>query len=186
MHSVKHRNLVLSTIIVLSLIAVACDGTALTALEAVITAAQVAIPALSATGAIPAATATLIVNYLDTVNTAVGQTATELATADTAAQKATKIAGFFATAVKPALPAGTPQNVVSIIQAVDIAITALLTSIGASTPAGGGAPQVVSSPKGLAKVDMSQAAAKQKLDELKQRNSANAQSLQMLQKVLQK
>ncbi len=176
-----------SLVLTLSLITTACNP--LGNLELVITAAQVAIPAISAAGAIPPNTSAEIVKYLGAVNTAVGQTTTELASTDSSAQKATKITGFFAAAAIPVLPTGTDQRIVSVIQSVDAAIGVFLTSIGSAKRAPGlpaASVATVKAPKGLAKANITSSDVQSQLKELKQRNDANIQSLEMLQKVLAK
>jgi hypothetical protein len=112
-------------------------------LDTVANVAAVAVPIIFATGAVPldAATQTAIVGYLQSVNTAVIQTGAELQTTDVTQVKASKIVGYFAVAVAPNLPAGTPQAVATAVSAVSGAVTSFLSQFKLNAKAvRGGAP----------------------------------------------
>ena len=102
-----------------------------TALEAVIAAAEAAVATLGAVGTIPPATVTLLENYLTSVSEATAFASTELASNDSPAVKATKIIQQFAMIAAPILPPGTAQVVVDVIQAVTKAIANFLSQIEA-------------------------------------------------------
>ncbi len=94
-------------------------------LQAVVVATEAAVAALSASGVVIPSS---VMAYLQAVNTATGCASTEIASTDTDAQKAVKIAACFTSAVKPVVPAGTPALIVGVIQSVDAAVAAFLAN----------------------------------------------------------
>ena len=104
-----------------------------TTLEAVVASGEVAVSTLATIGTIPPATAALINQYLKAVDQAAIFASTELASADTPAVKATKIAQQFAGVIAPTLPLGTAQVVLSVVQAVIGAVANFLTAIQPAT-----------------------------------------------------
>lgn len=110
-------------VVVLALLLVACSSsTLITSLQLVEDAVTVAIPVLQAAGVDPAALAQAQ-TYLTAVETATTQATTELASTDTAAVKAAKIASYFAAAVAPDI--GNAQ-VAAVVRAVAAAVQSFL------------------------------------------------------------
>jgi hypothetical protein len=179
----------------LTIVTTGCPAaTPLEALDVVVTAAQVAIPALASAGAISSEDSDKILAYLSAVNTAAGQAATELASSDSSALKATKIAGFFAAAAKPVLSGAASQKVITIVQGIDAAVSALLVNIGQPpppSPGHAGPVAVAGIPGGksmpdVTKQNTSDPTVKRELDNLQKRNEANTQAMDMLKKSLGK
>jgi hypothetical protein len=107
-------------------------GSPTTLLDVVVTAtaaAATAIPLLEAAGVIPAPTATIVLDYVDAVNKAAAQALNEEATADTPAQKAEKIAGYFAAVAVPALGPTVGPEVQAIVNAIIQAVNAFTTEL---------------------------------------------------------
>jgi|SRR5271166_1575886 len=98
-------------------------------LEAVIASAEVAVATLGATGTVPAGTVTSLDAYLKAIASATAFASTELASTDSPAVKATKIALEFGMVVAPVLPPGIAQTVVVVIQAVTQAVANFLAAI---------------------------------------------------------
>ena len=107
-------------------------GSPTTLLDVVVTAtaaAATAIPLLEAAGVIPVPTATIVLDYVDAVNKAAAQALNEEATADTPAQKAEKIAGYFAAVAAPALGPTVGPEVQAIVNAIIQAVNAFTTEL---------------------------------------------------------
>lgn len=119
-------------IVILALFLVACQqSTVISSLEAAVSAAEVAIPVIGAATGLNAQTSAAIVTYLQEVNTATAQAATILAETNlTSAQKAAQIVQAFATVTAGCncLPPGTPQEVVTVVNAVAQAVLNFLTN----------------------------------------------------------
>ncbi len=114
----------------LAFLLVACSTSNLiTSLQLVEDAVAVALPVLSAAGVDPAVLA-LAETYLTAVETATAQASTELASTDTAAIKAAKIAGYFAAAVAPNIP---NAEISAIIKAVAAAVQSFLALLNQGT-----------------------------------------------------
>ncbi len=123
-------------VIGLCLALVGCGQSDITlTLDLVITAADAALTALETTGQVSSGTAGQITNYLTEVTNAVDFTTTELASSDSDAIKAGKIAQEFATVIAPNLPAGTPLVIATVIAAVAKSVTNFL-AVMTTTSAG--------------------------------------------------
>lgn len=141
-------------------------GAVTSALDKVVSAVELALPLLSFAG-VPAPVIVLAQGYLQSVSAAVNETTTELASTDTSAVKAAKIASYFAAAIVPVLPAGTPPIVAQLLQAVSDAVAAFLKHIaGGQTLVAGKVPEI--------KVTMRDRAA---LAKIKERNAQNIAKL---------
>lgn len=126
----KRSRAILAAILAGTLALASCSQSQVTVtLDLVVTAADVAVSTLQSTGALPPGTATVIQGYLGSVTTAVSFATTELASADTGAVKASKIAAEFAMLAVPNLPAGTPQVIGETLQAVASAIANFLATL---------------------------------------------------------
>jgi hypothetical protein len=115
-------------VVVFALLLVACQtSTVITALEAVVDAAEVAVPVIGAATGLPASTMTAIEDYLQAVSQATSQAATILAGTATSAEKTAEIIAAFAkVAAGLALPAGTTAEVVAVVKAVAQAVVNFL------------------------------------------------------------
>lgn len=114
----------------LALFQLACSQSQVTeTLSLVVTAADAAVSVLEAGGQIPAPVATQITNYLGEVTSGVQFASTELASADSAALKASKIAQEFATISAPNLPPGIGAAIGATVQAVASAVTNFLSTV---------------------------------------------------------
>ena len=119
-----------AVLLALSVALTACSQSSVTlTLDLIVTAADAAVGVMQSTGQIPPGTATMITNYLGDLTTAVDFATTELASSDTAAVKAAKIAQEFAMIAAPNLPPGTASAIVSTIQAVAKAVANFLASV---------------------------------------------------------
>ncbi len=119
----------IAIVLVVVLFLTACQpSTLISALDAVVTAAEIALPIIGSTAGIPPAVMSGIVSYLQAVDVAIHQTSVILAGPGTAADKAAQILAAFAgtAAGCNCIPPGTPQVVVSVIQAVANAIAKFL------------------------------------------------------------
>jgi hypothetical protein len=132
------KNLI-STVPILCLILVLLVGcpstsTLISVLENVVSAAEIAVPVIGAATGLNPATSAAIVSYLQEVNIATAQAATILAGTGTSAQKAAEIAKAFAAVANgcKCVPAGTPQEIVSVVDAVAQAVLNFLAN--ATTP----------------------------------------------------
>ena len=120
----------------LTLSMVACSQSQVTeTLSLVVTAADAAVSVLEAGGQIPAPVATQITNYLAEVTTGVQFATTELASSDSDALKASKIAQEFATISAPNLPPGIGAAIGATVQAVASAVTNFLATVQAQASA---------------------------------------------------
>ncbi len=158
-------------IVMLVLFLVACQqSTIISTLEGVVSAAEIAIPVIGAATGLNPATSTAIVSYLQQVNIAAAEASTILAGAGTCAQKAAQIVQAFAkiAAGCNCIPAGTPQEVVTVVNAVAQAVLQFLTNFP-PTPA---TPPVV-------KVSATDRA---KLTSIRTRAEANAANLKGVKK----
>ena len=148
----------------------ACSQSQVTeTLDLVIAAADAAVSVLAP------GTAALITPYLSEVSAAVDFATTELASDDSAAIKAAKIAQQFATIAAPNLPPGTAQVIVQAVAAVGKAVITFLGSLQAtgadlqSTPVGanaffaGGAKSLKVSKNKLAQIAVHNAKLRAKL-----------------------
>lgn len=123
--------------LILALVTVGCQtSTVISTLEGVVAAAEIAIPVIGAATGLSAATSAKIVTYLQEVNIATAQASTILAGAGTSAQKAAEIAKAFSAVAMgcQCVPAGTPQEVVSVVNAVAQAVLQFLTNFPATVP----------------------------------------------------
>jgi hypothetical protein len=111
--------------LILLLLTAGCQtSTLVSTLEAIVSAAEVALPVIGAAVGLPPALLAPIVGYLEAVNVAAAEAATILASTETSAQKAVDIAKAFAgvAAGCNCIPPGTPAEIVSVINAVANAI----------------------------------------------------------------
>jgi len=110
------------------LLCVSCNGSsAITNLDNVVKAAEVALPVVSAAVHLDPAVTKQISTYLQAVDTASVQAATILASTASAEIKAAEIVQAFAAVIAPTLPAGVPQQVVAVVQAVAAAVLQFIT-----------------------------------------------------------
>jgi hypothetical protein len=117
--------------LILALLTAGCQtSTVISTLEGVVSAAEIAIPVIGAATGLNPATSAKIVTYLQEVNIATAQASTILAGTGTSAQKAAEIAKAFAIVATgcKCVPAGTPQEVVSVVEAVAQAVLNFLTN----------------------------------------------------------
>lgn len=125
------RSLAFPVFIALVLFSAACQpSTVVSTLEAAISAAEIAVPVIGAATHLNPATSAAIVTYLQEVNIATEQAATILAGTGTTAQKSAQIIQAFAkiAAGCNCVPAGTPQEVVAVVNAVSQAVLNFLTN----------------------------------------------------------
>jgi type IV pilus biogenesis protein CpaD/CtpE len=123
--------------LILALCTAGCQtSTIISTLENVVSAAEIAIPVIGAATGLSAATSAKIVTYLQEVNIATAQAATILAGTGTSAQKAAEIAKAFAALANgcKCVPAGTPQEVVSVVEAVAQAVLNFLANFPPPAP----------------------------------------------------
>ncbi len=108
-------------------------STVISSLEAVVAAAEIALPVIGAAAGLPPATMAGIVQYLQLVDVAITRSATILAGTGTVAEKSALIAQAFAGIANGCgcIPAGTPQTVVAVVNAVIQAISKFLVNVGA-------------------------------------------------------
>lgn len=126
----------IAALLIAALALVGCGQSSVTlTLDLVVTAADAAVSALQATGQLPAGTATQITAYLGDVTKAVDAATAELATMDTVAEKAAKIAQAFAGIAAPVLPSGTAQAIVLTVSAVATAVANFLASVQTTSAA---------------------------------------------------
>jgi hypothetical protein len=158
---------VIALVVLMSLFMVACQqSSVITTLEAAISAAEVALPVIGAATGIPASTMAHIVTYLEAVNAATLQAAAILAAPGTSAEKAAAILKAFSTASAGLqVPPGTPQAVVTVVDAVVQAVLDFLNNFHHVT-----LPNVAISSR-----------AKAKLFSLKARSAANLQKLRAIE-----
>jgi hypothetical protein len=159
---------VLASVLILALLASACTSSQIvTTLDAVVSAAEIAIPIIGTAAGLPPAISNLIVTYLAEVSTATGQAATILAGPGTSAQKTAQIIAAFAQVASGlTLPPGTPAQVVTVVNAVVQAVLQFLSNFPVS-------PAMVAAP--VIKLNASDV---KKLAGLKTRSDANLAKLQ--------
>lgn len=151
---------------------VACSQSQVTeTLALVVTAADAAVTTLQATGQIPPGTATLITNYLSEVSTGVSFATMELASTDSSALKASRIAQEFASITVPNLPVGTATAIGATVAAVVSAVSNFLATIqpAAASLTAAGAPtpkQIKVAKSALSKIDSQNAQLKLRLAQL--------------------
>ena len=118
------------------LLMVGCTSSqVISTLESVVSAAEVAIPVIGAATNTPPATINLIVTYLQGVSTASGKASVILSGTGTTAEKSALIVQAFAqVAAGMNLPAGTPTEIVTVINAVAQAVVNFLAQFPAGSP----------------------------------------------------
>lgn len=119
-----------AAVVVACLLLTSCQqSTVISSLEAAVSAAEIAIPVIGAATGLNPKTASAIVTYLEQVNIATAQASVILAGTGTTAQKSAEIVQAFAkiAAGCNCVPAGTPQEVVAVVQAVAQAVVNFLT-----------------------------------------------------------
>jgi hypothetical protein len=102
-------------------------------LDAVVSAAEVAVPVIAAAVNLPPGLASTIVTYLQSVSVAAGKASVIIAGPGTSASKDAQIIAAFAGVVGGALPPGTPAAIATVVQAVAQAVVNFLATIPAST-----------------------------------------------------
>jgi hypothetical protein len=106
----------------------ACSSSQIVAsLEAVVAAAELAVPVIGAAGGIPPQTSAVIVSYLQAVGLATGKASVILAGTGTAAEKSAAIVAAFAQVAALNLPPGTPAEIVAVINGVSQAVINFLS-----------------------------------------------------------
>jgi hypothetical protein len=111
----------------------ACTATqVITTLDAVVSAAEVAVPVVAAAANLPPGIASIVETYLQAVSTAAGKASVIIAGPGTTASKDTQIIAAFAGVVGGTLPAGTPAEIAAVVQAVAQAVANFLATIPAS------------------------------------------------------
>ena len=145
------RTFLMILLIVALLMAGCKSSTIISSLEAAVTAAEIAIPVIGAATGLNPNTSAAIVTYLQQVNIAAAQAATILAGAGSSAQKAAQIVQAFAkiAAGCNCVPPGTPQEVVSVVNAVAQAVLNFISNFPV-TPAP--PPVIKVSPESRAKL----------------------------------
>jgi hypothetical protein len=154
--------------VLLSFALVGCSSSAVRDLQLVVAGGEAVVAALESAGTIPAPAAALINTYMGQVSAFVSFSTTELASSDSPAVKASKIAAEAVGISKPDLPSGTPTLVATSIQAVASALANFLSNIAATSAQLSVSPQFASgfgAKKKAPKLDMS-ASDKKKLAEL--------------------
>ena len=106
-----------------------CGSSAVQDLQLVIAGSEAVVAALETVGVIPASVSAAINTYMGQVSAFADFATTELASTDTAAVKASRIAAEAASVAKPDLPGGTPTLLVTSIQAVAQAVATFLANI---------------------------------------------------------
>lgn len=107
-------------------------------LDAIVAAAQAALPILSLSGTIPAPVATAVGAYLNTVTVATSQTVDELNSTDPASVQATKITGYWSAAVlDPSVIANLPPQAQNLIRAIQASVNAFVAAIMAAKSTAG-------------------------------------------------
>lgn len=148
-HNQRSANRIsLVSVAIVALALISCtDSQVLTTLEAVVSAAEVALPVIgAATNLDPAITVT-IGEYLRDTSVAARQASAILAGSGTSAQKAAQIAAVFANVASLNLPAGTPAEIGVVVNGVIQAVQNFLGQFQSSAP-----PVVLVSAKAKAKL----------------------------------
>lgn len=100
-------------------------------LEIAADAASAAAPIVLGAAGLPAG----VVNYVADANKAITCASTAIEAGGSSAAVAAEVVGCLATAVAPALPAGTPETVVAVVSALDSDIQSILKQYTASAQA---------------------------------------------------
>lgn len=119
----------IALVLLLSLSLMSCSSSAVRDLQLVVAGGEAVVAALESSGTIPAPLAALINVYMGQVATFTDFAIAELASTDTPAVKASKIAAEAASVSKPDLPPGTPALIGTSIQAVASALATFLGNI---------------------------------------------------------
>ncbi len=152
--------------VLLCLLAACTPGALVGSLDAVVSAVSLALPILSLAG-VPGPVILLAQGYLQSVSTAVHATTAELASADTPAVKAVRIASYFAAAIVPNLPAGIDPRIGQLLAAVAQAVQAFLQHLGGVQGIAAGPAQPIHMSRGD----------KQAVAKIEARNAANIAAL---------
>jgi hypothetical protein len=96
-------------------------------------AATVAIPIIEASGVVQTGIGNIVLAYTSAVSTAASESSAELLTTDTAAQKATKITGYFASVAVPALGPTIGPEVQTLVQAISAAVNLFLSQFNSAS-----------------------------------------------------
>ena len=118
-----------------ALVLLSCQPSSLVAsLDAVISAAEIALPVIGSAAGLSPQTQAQIVSYLHLVDAATIQAADILAGVGTSAEKAAKIIGVFSAIAQGCncIPPGTPQTVVAVVNAVVQAVAKFLGNFQSS------------------------------------------------------
>lgn len=134
-------NLRIPVAVLLVLLLTACPSanSTIKILNTILTSAETLLPIITAGAGLDANLQKNLSNYLHAASGALVLTSDILNTNGSAAVKASQVTTAWAGVTAPILPAGTPQRVVSLVQAISSAITNLLQQF-APTPAAPGAP----------------------------------------------
>ena len=119
----------IGAVLLMFLTLAACSSSAVRDLELVVAGGEAVVAALESAGTIPAPIAAAVNVYMGQLSAFVDFATTELASTDTAAIKASKIAAEAATVAGPDLPPGTPAVIAASIKAVATALATFLGSI---------------------------------------------------------
>lgn len=105
-------------------------STLISTLEAVVSAAEIALPVIGAAAGLPPQVSVGIVQYLQTVDGAIVQASTILAGPGTSAQKSAQIVQAFASIAAGCncIPPGTPSVIVNVVNAVAQAVGRFLAN----------------------------------------------------------
>ena len=168
------KTLFLVLLLIFCLLLSSCSSSQIVAtLEAVVSAAEIAIPVIGSAAGLSPQTQTMIVTYLQAVNRATGQASTILSGPGTSAEKAVAIASLFAGVAKGLnLPPGTPTQIINVIQGVANAVMAFLQNFPQSNALKAAAPVSM-------KVSRSD---KAKLQSLLSRSNASLKKLAVMKK----
>lgn len=159
--------LILVALMLLSL--TACSGNQVTTtLQLVVAAAEAAVDTLGSTGSLSQDVVQQVDGYLLATSDGVQFATDELASSDTPAVKASKIAQKFAGISAPNLPPGTPQTVLAVVSSVSKAILSFLSTVQQSQAVLVAHPEYATAFAGEAKGKMPKAADK-KLKDIKSR-----------------
>jgi hypothetical protein len=122
----------LAVVLLMSLALVGCSSSAVRDLQLVVAASEAVVAALETSGVIPAPIGAAVNVYMGQVSEFVTFATTELASSDSSAVKASKIAAEAAAVAKPDLPPGTPNLIATAIQAVAASLGTFLGNIQAT------------------------------------------------------
>ncbi len=125
------RTACFGAMLVFALVMSACKpSTLVSSLGAVLSAAEFALPVIASAAGIPPQVTAAIVSYLQLVDAATAQASTILAGPGTSAEKSAAIIAAFANLAQGCncLPAGTPQEIVKVLDGVAQAIAKFLVN----------------------------------------------------------